>query len=132
MTWHDLVRRYFPTASDSQCDKLLWNCTCFPFGTAETVERQIKAHAASGKNVVDVLDTPQLDGIPIFCAFEPSGNRLTGRGLWRVVSSPRVKGIVPGQIERIGDRALIWSRKPIKPGTIVSPRKIHREYWGKP
>ena len=54
MTWIDLVREYFPDAADSECDRLLWNDTCFPFGTIEQVQAQLERHAASGKTIQEI------------------------------------------------------------------------------
>ena len=42
MTWIDLVRKYFPNASEEECDFILWNRTAFPMASAEAVEKQIK------------------------------------------------------------------------------------------
>jgi len=41
-TTHDLVRRFFPDASDNECEFWLWQTTCFPFGGVLTVARQLK------------------------------------------------------------------------------------------
>lgn len=30
MTWNDLVRKYIPSASDDECEYILWNRTAFP------------------------------------------------------------------------------------------------------
>lgn len=48
MTWSDLVRKYFPTATDRDADFVLWEHTCFPMGSAEDVEEQLKAIAKRG------------------------------------------------------------------------------------
>lgn len=42
MTWIDLVRKYFPNATDEEADFILWEKTCFPFGNVSQVEKQIK------------------------------------------------------------------------------------------
>jgi hypothetical protein len=42
MTWYDLVRKYFPNASDKVCEYILWEETCYPVGTPEDVETMIK------------------------------------------------------------------------------------------
>ena len=44
MTWQELVRKYFPNASDEECDFILWNKTAFPMGRIETVEQQIQQY----------------------------------------------------------------------------------------
>jgi len=44
-TWHDLVRLRLPQASDDECDYVLWNQTCFPFGGAQRVWHQVRLHA---------------------------------------------------------------------------------------
>ena len=41
MTHIDLVREYFPNATDGECDCILWELTCFPLCSAEMVEAQI-------------------------------------------------------------------------------------------
>ena len=41
MSWIDLVKKYFPDASDELCDFILWEKTCFPFGPIEDVEEDI-------------------------------------------------------------------------------------------
>lgn len=41
MTWRDLVRKYFPNASDEECDFILWERTAFPVSSIETIEKQI-------------------------------------------------------------------------------------------
>ena len=40
--WLDVVRKYFPAATIGEADFLLWEKTCFPYGRAEEVERQLK------------------------------------------------------------------------------------------
>jgi hypothetical protein len=42
MTWYDLVRKYFSSATDEVCEYILWEETCFPIGTLEDVEKQIR------------------------------------------------------------------------------------------
>ncbi len=115
MTARTLVRRYFPHASDSECDRILWKKTSFPF-RPDILEDQLRAIAPM---------------VPVFCSFEGNGNRLTGRGMWRVVKSPGFVPVIPGAVERIGGCLVVWAKKDIKPGTIVSPRKINREFWRK-
>lgn len=44
MTWRDLVRKYFPNASDEECDFILWNRTAFPFASVDIIEKQIKEY----------------------------------------------------------------------------------------
>ena len=41
-TWIDLVRKYFPAATEKEADFLLWEKTSFPCGRAEEVKRQLK------------------------------------------------------------------------------------------
>jgi len=41
MTWRDLVRQYWPSVTDEEADSILWNCTCFPFGSLERVREQL-------------------------------------------------------------------------------------------
>ena len=42
MTWVELVKKYFPNASEEEIDFILWEKTCFPMGSAEEVEKQLK------------------------------------------------------------------------------------------
>lgn len=49
-TYEDLVRRYFPDATDDEVGFILWEKTCFPFGTAEHIEEQILEFKASREN----------------------------------------------------------------------------------
>lgn len=42
ITYGDLVRKYFPDATDHECDFILWEKTAFPLCGPEEVERQLK------------------------------------------------------------------------------------------
>lgn len=43
VTWKELVRELWgQDTTDKEIETLLWSCTCFPFGTAEQVEMQLK------------------------------------------------------------------------------------------
>ena len=44
MTWLDLVRKYFPDATDQEADYILWEQTAFPFAGNEYIEMQIKKY----------------------------------------------------------------------------------------
>ena len=44
MTWNDLVRKYFPDASDKTCDSILWEKTAFPLVGVEIVEKQLQEY----------------------------------------------------------------------------------------
>lgn len=48
-TWGDVVRKYFPDATDKECDFLLWEKTCFPMGDREEIEEQLCQLAAERK-----------------------------------------------------------------------------------
>lgn len=41
MTWLDLVRKYFPDATDEYADFILWEFTAFPFAPVWYIEEQI-------------------------------------------------------------------------------------------
>jgi len=41
MIWLELVRKYFPDATDDEADYILWEFTAFPFAPAEHIEKQI-------------------------------------------------------------------------------------------
>lgn len=40
--WNDLVRKYFPNASDEEVDYILYNETAFPICGLETVVKQLE------------------------------------------------------------------------------------------
>ena len=40
-TWLDLVREYFPDATDEEGDYILWEHTAFPFASVKHIEMQI-------------------------------------------------------------------------------------------
>jgi hypothetical protein len=44
MTWLDLVRKYFPDATDEEADYILWGQTAFPFAGGKHIEMQIKKY----------------------------------------------------------------------------------------
>mgnify|MGYP003323478920 CR=1 FL=1 len=41
-TWPELVRTIWPKATDDQVELLLWETTCYPMGSAEQVEQQLR------------------------------------------------------------------------------------------
>ena len=53
-TWHDLVRRTVrrPRLTDDDCDALLWQATCFPFGTPRQVRRTLRQSWGKGRKTV--------------------------------------------------------------------------------
>lgn len=53
MTWQDLVRQYWPSATDEEVDSILWNCTCFPFGSVDKIRDQLSALAERSAGCVD-------------------------------------------------------------------------------
>lgn len=63
-TWLDLVYRFWGPCSNEDADTLLWNCTCFPFGSPLMVARQLKdIKERSGGNItnaVDIVDKEML------------------------------------------------------------------------
>lgn len=42
MMWSNLVRKYFPNATDEECDDILWDKTFYPLADEETVEKQLQ------------------------------------------------------------------------------------------
>ena len=42
MNWIELVKKHWPNISNEGANDILWNATCFPMGSAELVEEQIK------------------------------------------------------------------------------------------
>ena len=51
MTWFELVRKYFPDASDDECDFLLWEKTAYPACSASHVENQLAELANDNHNL---------------------------------------------------------------------------------
>ena len=41
ITFIDLVRKYFPDYTIEECDFILWERTCFPFGTLDMIEKEL-------------------------------------------------------------------------------------------
>lgn len=42
MTWNDLVRVYFPNATNEECEYILWNRTAFPCSCdKDLIEKQL-------------------------------------------------------------------------------------------
>jgi len=46
-TWIDLVRDYFPNASDEECDFILWEKTAFPMCGFDKVKEQLEEYVNS-------------------------------------------------------------------------------------
>lgn len=40
-TWFELVRKHWPGITDEDVELVLWNATCFPFGSVEQVTAQL-------------------------------------------------------------------------------------------
>jgi hypothetical protein len=53
-TWIDLVKEYFPSASDKQCDDFMWNCTSFPAGIKHQIYDQIRQAAVESNNNIEL------------------------------------------------------------------------------
>ena len=53
MTHIDLVREYFPNATDGECDCILWELTCFPLCGVEEVQRQLAELAKERKEAAE-------------------------------------------------------------------------------
>jgi len=39
MSWHGVIRHYWPDASDEHCEFVLWECTCYPFDTKTALKQ---------------------------------------------------------------------------------------------
>lgn len=52
MNWVELVKQHWPGISDTDANEVLWNATCFPMGTVEMVEEQIKEAYIKGSGNV--------------------------------------------------------------------------------
>lgn len=51
-TWLEFARQHWPGISDDDAERILWECTAFPFADVETVKRQIlESHSGSGGDV---------------------------------------------------------------------------------
>lgn len=61
MNWVEMVQRHWPKIDQEVASMLLWNATCFPMGTAEEIEEQIKtayikSHGDVGLAIAQVED----------------------------------------------------------------------------
>ena len=54
-TWINLVASIWPNITEAQCDLLLWETTCFPFGSAEKVEQQLKENYVQSDGNIEKL-----------------------------------------------------------------------------
>ena len=52
MNWVELVQRNWPGISPEDANEVLWNATCFPMGSADQVEAQIKEAYIKGQGNV--------------------------------------------------------------------------------
>ena len=41
-TWQDIFKKHKPEITDKEIDHILWNETCYPFGSAEMILKQIE------------------------------------------------------------------------------------------
>ena len=58
-TWENYIKGWDPNISLDQCTTLLWELTCFPFGSKEQVEEQIDEVMTSlktGKTFMDLYE----------------------------------------------------------------------------
>lgn len=61
-TWFDLVRKHWPGINDDEADLVLWNATCFPFGTVDQVTSNIiEMHARSGGDPREAVNLAVAD-----------------------------------------------------------------------
>ncbi len=66
----------------------------------------------------------------LFCKFEPRANPLTGRGRFRVVECCEELDEKSPVLWSIGGLLLaIKSPYPIKDGSFVNPRKVHKDLF---
>lgn len=49
-TTFDLVRRFFPNATDDECEFFLWETTAYPMGGLMTIARQLKQNKKAVDN----------------------------------------------------------------------------------
>ena len=52
MNWINLVKKHWPGIEDDAANEVLWNATCFPMGSAEQIEEQIKEAYIKGQGNV--------------------------------------------------------------------------------
>jgi hypothetical protein len=63
-TWLDLARSVVGDLSEEDCRDLLWNATCYPFGSPEQVAKTLReSWDGGGKTVAGAIDyaTAELD-----------------------------------------------------------------------
>lgn len=78
MTLYDLVREYFPDASDDECGFILWNKTAFPFVEVDHLREQLSARWCAiegGFELSDCCGRLFLPGVlDDFCFCDPCKN----------------------------------------------------------
>lgn len=52
MNWVNLVQKHWPDISAEDANQILWNATCFPMGSADQIEEQIKQAYTKGNGNV--------------------------------------------------------------------------------
>ena len=52
MNWVELVQRHWPDISSEDANEVLWNATCFPMGSVEQIEEQVKEAYRKGRGNV--------------------------------------------------------------------------------
>lgn len=55
-TWNDLVREYFPSVSDQDCEFILWEKTSFPTGSVDAIRNQIQTFKEEAKHKIEERD----------------------------------------------------------------------------
>lgn len=53
MTWYELVKKYFPDASDLEVEFILWEKTACPIASASTVEKQLQEYKKEMESEVE-------------------------------------------------------------------------------
>jgi hypothetical protein len=57
VSWADLVKKYYPEVSEEVAEMLLWETTCFPMGSPQQVENNLKENVAEyGQDIQKCID----------------------------------------------------------------------------
>jgi len=64
-TWRDLVKRFFPDVTEEECNFILWELTCYPFGSVLQVARQLKAESPKSQKGIRAMTEQELELIAI-------------------------------------------------------------------
>jgi hypothetical protein len=107
-SWHDVVRRVHPQATDGECDVLLWECSCFPFGTLRQTWRGLRDIWERGGRTVSgavALSYAELDRAMSQISATPDEGTITDTATEPGLSARDTGADAAGHTESIADTA---------------------------